>query len=158
MDVLPAIGPEKCGLDCARLRLVDRAAARCREVASVGFGLGLQDAVHRGDQLNELVDSGIALLRRYSGVVANPLEFVQDRVLTFLFPVKKEHVLEQLGELGIGVDALTIVELGEQLDIQRQCQHRPGTFSKYSMCDGVVIEVKPIASGKNVTDHSVDWS
>jgi hypothetical protein len=28
----------------------------------------------------------------------------------------EEHVLEQLGEFGVGINALAIVELGEQLD------------------------------------------
>ena len=77
-------------------------------------------------------------------------------MLAFLFPVKKEHVLEQFGELGIGVDALAIVELGEQLDIQRQCQHRPGTFAKNSVGDGVVIDVEAITGGQNIADHRVD--
>ena len=98
----------------------------------------------------------IALLCRYPGVVAHPLEFVEDRVLALLLPVIEEHVLEQLGELGIGIDALAIVELGEQLDIQRQCQHRPGTFAKNSVGDGVVIDVEAVALGENIADHRVD--
>ena len=34
------------------------------------------------------------------------------------------NFLEQLGESGVGLDALAIVELSEQLDIQGQRQHR----------------------------------
>src|SRR5262249_43760080 len=49
VDVLPAISLEECRLDRLRLRLADRAAALRREVTRVGFGLGLQNAVHRGD-------------------------------------------------------------------------------------------------------------
>jgi len=90
------------------------------------------------------------------GVVAHPFEFVEDRVLAFLFPVEQEHAPEQLGELGIGVDALAIVELGEQLDIQRQCQHRPGAFAEDDMGDGVVIDIETIAAGQDVADHGVD--
>src|SRR4029077_4123601 len=53
VDVLPAVSLEECGLDRPRLGLIDSAAALRREVTCVGFGLGLQDAVHRGDQLDE---------------------------------------------------------------------------------------------------------
>jgi hypothetical protein len=35
----------------------------------------------------------------------------------------QSHVLEQFGEFGVGINALAIVELREQLDIKRQCQH-----------------------------------
>src|SRR6188474_2044240 len=64
VDVLPAVSLQECGLDRPRLRLVDRAAAVRREINGVGFGLALQDAVHRGDQLDELVDRLVAFLRR----------------------------------------------------------------------------------------------
>src|SRR6476660_6067659 len=56
VDVLPAVSLEECGLDRARLGVADRAAALRREIICVGFGLRLQDPVHRGDQLDELVD------------------------------------------------------------------------------------------------------
>src|SRR6516165_2089982 len=125
MDVLPAVGLEKRGLDRPRLGLVDRAAALRYEVACVGPGLGLQDAIDRGYQLDEVVNRLVALFRRQSGVVAHQLKFVEDGVLAFLLPVIEEYVLEQLRELSVGFNALAIVELGEQLDIQRQRQHRP---------------------------------
>src|SRR5438309_71560 len=41
-------------------------------------------------------------------------------MMDFLFPVMEEHVLEQLGEVGVWIDALAIVELTEQLDIECQ--------------------------------------
>src|SRR5215469_7035271 len=62
MDVLPPVGFQERGLDRSRLRLAYRPAARSREVAGVGFGLRLQDAVHRRDQLDELVHRPVALL------------------------------------------------------------------------------------------------
>ena len=77
-------------------------------------------------------------------------------MLAFLLPVIEEHVLEQLGELGVGIDALAIVELGEQLDIQRQRQHRPGALAEHGMGDGVGVDVEAIAGGQNVADHRVD--
>ena len=120
MDVLPAVSPEEGGLDCLRLGRVDRTAAFRCEVAGVGFDLKLQDAIHRGDQFDEVIDAPVALLRAQPGIVTYPLEFVDDRVLAFFFPVVEEHVLEQLGEIGVGIDALAIVELAEQLDIECQ--------------------------------------
>ena len=70
--------------------------------------------------------------------------------------MKEEHVLEQLGEVGVGVNALAIVELSEQLDIQRQCQHRPCTLAEHSLGDGVGIDIESITVGQNVADHRVD--
>ena len=64
--------------------------------------------------------------------------------------------MEQLGKFGIVIDALAIMELGEQLDIQRQCQHRPGTLAKHSAGDGVGVDVEVIAVGQNIADHRVD--
>src|SRR5437868_1023931 len=147
VDVLPAVSLEECDLDCPRLGLVDRAAALGREVTCVGFGLGLQDAVDSGRQFDELVDRPVAFLRCQPGVVAHPLEFVEDRVLQFVLPVIEEHVLEQFGELGVGINAPAIVELSEQLDIQRQCQHRPCTLAEYSAGDGIGVDVESVAVG-----------
>src|SRR4029079_1026446 len=84
VDVLPAIGLEKGALARLRLGRIDGAAARLHEVTRVGFGLRLQDAVYRGNQRDELVDRGIALLRRYSGVMPNPFEFVDARSIALL--------------------------------------------------------------------------
>ena len=56
----------------------------------------------------------------------------------------------------IGVDALAIVQLGEQLDIQRQRQHRPGALAKNSVGDRVVIDVETITGGQDIADHRVD--
>jgi hypothetical protein len=53
------------------------------------------------------------LLHRQFGVVARPLELVEYGVLALLLPVIEEYVLEQLGELGVWLNALTIVKLGE---------------------------------------------
>jgi ornithine cyclodeaminase/alanine dehydrogenase-like protein (mu-crystallin family) len=54
VDVLPPVSLDECGLDRPRLVLADRAAALRRKVTCVGCGLGLQDAVHRADQLAAL--------------------------------------------------------------------------------------------------------
>ena len=88
--------------------------------------------------------------------MAHPLQFIEDRVLAFLLPVEEEHVLEQVGEFGVGIDAPAIVELREQLDVQRQCQHRPRALAEHSMGDGVGVEIETIAFGQNIADHCVD--
>ena len=59
-------------------------------------------------------------------------------------------------ELAVRVDALAIVQLREQLDIQRQRQDRPGAFAEHSMGDAVGVDVEAIAHGQNVADHRVD--
>ena len=83
MDVLPSVGLQKRGLDRARLGLADRPATFGCEVAGVGLGLSLQDTVQRGDQLDQLIDGPVALLRTQLGVVAQPLQLVEDGVLAF---------------------------------------------------------------------------
>ena len=77
-------------------------------------------------------------------------------MLALLLPVVEKHVLEQLGELGVGLDALPVVELGEQLDIQRQRQHRPGALAEHGAGDVVGIDVEAIALGQHLADHRVD--
>src|SRR5262245_6290401 len=64
VDVLPPVGLEERGFDGPRLALIDCAAAPCREVAGVGLGLPLQDAVHGSYERNEIVDRLVACLRR----------------------------------------------------------------------------------------------
>src|SRR5262245_32128988 len=87
--------------------------------------------------------------------MTHPLQFVQDRVLAFLLPMIEEHVLEQLGEFGVGLDALAIVELREQLDVESQRQHGPGTLAEHRMGNRIGVDVEAIAFGQNVTDHRV---
>src|SRR5436190_1457344 len=120
MDVLPAVGFEESGLDRGCFRLADAAAAGRPEIARVRDRLRLQNAVDRGNQLDELIDRLVAFGARHTGVVTHPFDLVDDRVLALLLPMVEEDVLEQLGELIVGIDALAIVELREQLDIQRQ--------------------------------------
>ena len=155
-EYLPAVRLQERGFDLPRLGLGDRPPARGREVASVGCGLRLQDAVHRGDQVDELVDRPFACLRRDLGVDAHPFELVEDGVLALLFPVVEEHVLEELRELGVRSDTLGVVELREQLDIQRQRQHRPCALAEHGMGDRVGADVEAITVRQDVADHAVD--
>src|SRR5262249_53582620 len=115
-----------------------------------------QDAVYRGDQFDEFVDRPVALLRAQLGVVPQPFQLVEDGVLAFFPPVIKKHVLEQVGELGIGIDALSIMELCEQLDIKRQGQNRPCALAEHGARDAIGVDVEAIAVGQNLTNHCVD--
>ncbi len=77
-------------------------------------------------------------------------------MLAFLLPVIEEDVLEQFGEFGVAIDALAIVELGEQLDIQRQRQYRPCAPAEHGMGDAVGIDIEAIAGGQHLAEHRVD--
>jgi hypothetical protein len=105
---------------------------------------------------DEVVDGTVAFVCGQSFVVAHQLELIEDGVLTFPLPVIEEDVLEQLGELGVGLDTLAIVELGEQLDVQCQRQHRPGALAEHRVGDAVGVDVETVTCGQNVADHGVD--
>ena len=77
-------------------------------------------------------------------------------MLAFFLPVEEEHVLEQLRELGVGRDALAVVELREQLDVQRQGQHGPCALAEHRVGDVVGVDVEAIAGRQHVADHRVD--
>jgi len=79
VDVLPPLSLAKCRLDRLRFGFIDRAAAFRCEVACVGFGLGLKNAVDRGEELDELVDCPVAFLGAQLGVVAHPFKLLEDR-------------------------------------------------------------------------------
>jgi hypothetical protein len=88
--------------------------------------------------------------------VPKELELVEERMLAFLLPVIQEYILEQLGELGVGVDALAIVSLSEELNIQCQRQHRPSAFAEHCAGDRVGVEIEAVAAGQNLADHRID--
>jgi hypothetical protein len=69
-NVLPAIRLEKRGIDRSCLRVADRATATCGEVSRVCLCLDLKDSVHCTDQLDELIDRPIVLIRRKAGARA----------------------------------------------------------------------------------------
>ena len=77
-------------------------------------------------------------------------------MLAFLLPVEEEHVLEQRRQLAVGIDALAIMQLGEQLDMKRQRQHRPRALAQHRSGDGVGIGVEAIAGGQDLADHRLD--
>jgi hypothetical protein len=58
--------------------------------------------------------------------------------------------------LGVWLNALSIVQLSEQLDVQRQSQHRPCTLAEHRPSDGVRVDVEAIAVRQHLADHRVD--
>ena len=147
VDVLPAIRLEERGLDRLGLGFVDRAAARRHEVSGVGLACACRMP---STAATSSMNSSTARSRCSAvmlGVVAHPFELVEDRVLAFFLPVIEEHVLEELRELGVGRDALAVMKLREQLDVQRQRQHRPGALAEHRVGDGVGVDVEAIAGG-----------
>src|SRR5215472_4873955 len=156
VDVLPAIGSKEGGLDGSLLVCINCAPAISSKVARIGRSLRPEHSVNRGHQLNEVVDRSVALLAGEPGVVPQQLEFVEDRVLAFLFPVIEEYVLEQPRQFGIGVDALAIVKLSEQFDVQCQHQHRPSALAEHGMGDCVRFDIEAVAVRENLADHCID--
>ena len=94
-DVLPAIGGKHGGLHGFGLGVRHGPAADFEEVARIGRGLRLQDAVDGADQRDQVVHRRVARVGRELRVLAHPFELVEDRVLRLLLPVEQEHVLQQ---------------------------------------------------------------
>src|SRR5580698_4979751 len=94
VDVLPPVSLEEIRFDRLAFRRVDCTAAVRLEVSCVGCGLPLQDAVDQGHQLDEFVNSVVAIAVRDGGVVTDPFKLVEDGVLALLLPVIEEHALE----------------------------------------------------------------
>jgi hypothetical protein len=69
VDVLPAVGRKKGGPDRQHLVRFDHSFAIGGEIARIGCGLRVQNSVHCGDQLDEIVDCPVALFRRQRGIV-----------------------------------------------------------------------------------------
>src|SRR5438067_12725612 len=97
VDVLPAICSEERCLDRARLARAQHSAAIAPKVGRVRGGLFPQDRVDGRDQVDEVIDSLVALLRGQAVVRTQQLQLIEDRVLAFLLPMEEEYVLEQLG-------------------------------------------------------------
>ena len=116
-DVLPAVRLEHGRLDLAHARRVACRVGDAAEVARVGRGLRLQDAVDRADQRDQVVDRGVALGSGRASRLPCPFQLVEDRVLRLLLPVEQEDVLPQLGQASASGDAGAVVGLREQLDV-----------------------------------------
>ena len=155
-DVLPAVGLQEVPGDKIRFRLLHCPAAIHGEVGRIRLGLHLQDRIDRHHQLDELADPPLALLRGERCVVALQLELVEDRVLGLILPVEQEHILEKFRELVVGLDALPVVELHEQLDVQREHEHRPGALGEHGAGNRVGIDVEAIAGRHRLAHHRFD--
>ena len=56
----------------------------------------------------------------------------------------------------VRLDALAVVELGEQLDVEREREHRPGALAEHHARDGVGVHVEAVAGGQRLADQRVD--
>ena len=56
----------------------------------------------------------------------------------------------------VGIDALAVVELGEELDVERQRQHRPGALAEDDAATALGSHVEAIAGGQRLADQRVD--
>src|SRR6185437_14488477 len=97
-DVLPAIGLEELRRHAVGLLCRKRPPAMRGEIAGIGLGLRLEDAVDRRDEPDEVIDRAIALALRQRRVVAPQLELVEHDVLALVLPVEEEHILEKRGK------------------------------------------------------------
>ena len=77
-------------------------------------------------------------------------------MLALLLPVIEEHVLEERGQLVVRLDAVSVVQLGEQFDVQREGEHRPGALAEDHARDVVGVHVETVAGGQGLTDQVVD--
>ena len=93
-DVLPAIGIQQASVHTSLLVIREGAPRIGEKVLRVGLGLHLQQAVDGAEQFDQIVKRTIARRGVEFCIVARPFEFVDNRVLRLLFPVKQEHVLE----------------------------------------------------------------
>ena len=67
--------------------------------------------------LDEFVDRFVAFLRRYLGIAPHQFQFIENRVLRFLLPVKEEDVLEEWRQIFIWFNALPVVHLRKEFDV-----------------------------------------
>src|SRR6185295_11645515 len=88
--------------------------------------------------------------------VSDPLQLIQDGVLRFLFPVIEEYILKERRKVFVRFDALPVVQLGEELNVQRQCQYRPGALPEHHLGDLIRLRLKPIAGRHCIRSELLD--
>src|SRR5262249_19073346 len=119
-DVLPAIRLEEGTLDALDLAGAEAAAAGAEEILRVGGGNRLNDPVDGTDELDQIGDRKIARSVIEPGVFALPLELIEHGVLRFFPPMEEKDVLVEIRQVGVGLDALAVMRLREQLDAASQ--------------------------------------
>ena len=70
--------------------------------------------------------------------------------------VVEEHVLPELGHVGLRLDALVIVREHEELDVAGQRQHRPRGLRQHRRRDGIGLRHERVAFGHAVCAHPLD--
>ena len=78
-------------------------------------------------------------------VLAQPLHLVHHRVLRLFLPVEQEHVLPQVGQVRVRLDAFAVVHLREQFDVERQPEHRPRRRTEHRRRDVVGLRQELVA-------------
>src|SRR4029079_16497018 len=128
-DVLPPIGFQHRVTNRTLLGHIESALAHADEMVGVRARLELQDAVDSRDELDQVRDRAVARVVVELGVLAKPLELVENRVLRSLLPVVQKHVLPELREILVGLDAALVVDLRENLDVAGETKRRPRRFT-----------------------------
>ena len=77
VNVLPPVSFEETGFDDPRFRRAECAAAVGLEIARVGGGAPLQQAIDRNDELDEFIDSLVAIVVRHGDVVTDPFQLIE---------------------------------------------------------------------------------
>ena len=89
-------------------------------------------------------------------VLAQPLHLVHHRVLRLLLPVEQEHVLPEVGQVRVGLDALAVVQLREQFDVERQPEHRPRRRTEHRLRDVVGLRQELVAGRHALARHLLE--
>ena len=110
-DVLITVRVEKGRLDLCGGFVVERTTNGRDEVGRVGGGLGLEDSIDRANERDEVGDRFRTRRCVEFGVLGEPLELIEDRVLALLEPVEAKDILEERREVVVGGDALDVVRL-----------------------------------------------
>jgi hypothetical protein len=77
--------------------------------------LTLKNAIDRANKFDEFIDGLITFIGRNQSVAPLPFKLIKGRVLALFLPVEQEHVFEQTRQRWVGIDALTVMKLGEKL-------------------------------------------
>ena len=70
--------------------------------------------------------------------------------------MEQEHVLPQLGQVRVRLDARPVVRLREQLDVERQPEHGPGRFAEHRAGDVVRLRLEAVARGHVGCGHLLE--
>src|SRR3954468_2296734 len=105
----------------------------------------LQDAIDSNDKLDKLVNCVIASFHAHFSIATEQLQLIKNGVLGFFFPVVEEYVFKERRKTLVRLDALTVMQLREEFDVQGQDQDGPGGFPEHHFGYLVWVKTEPIA-------------